>query len=359
VILGSALAAVMSISLASNAQAQTAASPIGCYIWIDVLTGKAVRTVPVNRDGVIHVNGFSDPNNAHDPKTGDNFASPDDGQSWINVQTGQYPPTVPVNPEGPIHVNGFSDPNNAHDRKTGKNYARVPCPPSNTQTSWTGPFGGAQVVGSWSHVSTNEFLATTGVQTNHFDDSGNGFGGGVNGGFNWMPWGGNIVTGVVFDTNFLNDNVNHTFAGGTFIGSTVNFEASADVRAGVLTTPNLLLYGQTGVSVANQRLQINFGGPITDTTQWTAGYNLGGGAEWMLPANVFPWGRSTSLFISYDHTWWDKASLTTPAASPPYNYTWLRQSDAVMAGFRIQFGDPGVAVSPSGAPMAVKAPPPK
>jgi hypothetical protein len=31
-------------------------------------------------------------------------------------------------------------------------------------------------------------------------------------------------------------------------------------------------------------------GPITDTTQWTAGYNLGGGAEWMLPANVFSWG---------------------------------------------------------------------
>src|SRR5258708_34739938 len=84
----------------STAQAQTAGSHIGCYIWIDVLTGKAVRTVPVNKDGVIHVNGFSDPNNARDPKTGSSFFSPDDGQSWINVQTGQYPPTVPVNPEG-------------------------------------------------------------------------------------------------------------------------------------------------------------------------------------------------------------------------------------------------------------------
>jgi hypothetical protein len=208
-------------------------------------------------------------------------------------------------------------------------------------------------------VVTNEFLAATGMQTNHFNDSGNGFGGGINGGFNWMPWGGNIVTGVVFDANGLSDKVNHTFIGGTFIGSTVNFEASADVRAGVLITPTTLLYGQTGLSVADQRLQINFGGPITDTTQWTAGYNLGGGAEWMLPANVLPWGRSTSLFISYEHTWWDKASLTMPVASPFFNYTWLRQSDAVEVGFRIRFGDPGVPLAPSSGIMAVKAPPSK
>jgi hypothetical protein len=238
----------------------------------------------------------------------------------------------------------------------GADYVRVPCP-STTQTSWTGPFGGAQFVLSISHVFTNEFSAATGVQTNHFSDSGNGFGGGINGGFNWMPWGGSIVTGVVFDANGLSDKVNHTFPGGTFIGSTVNFEGSADVRAGVLVTPSTLLYGQTGVSVSDQRLQINFGGPITDTTQWTAGYNLGGGAEWKLPATALPWGRSTSLFVSYDHTWWSKASLGMPAASPFFNYTWLRQSDAVMAGLRIYFGAPAATVSPG--IMVVKAPPSK
>ena len=273
---------------------------------------------------------------------------------WIDAQNGHVVDSDHLVPNGgridPL------DPN--HIAFGGRTFVRVPCP--QTQTAWTGTFIGGQLVASWSRVSTNEFLAATGVQTNHFDDSGNGFGGGINGGYNWMPWGGNIVTGVVFDANGLSDKVNHTFPGGTFIGSTVNFEASADVRAGVLITPSALLYGQTGVSVADQRLQINFGGPITDTTQWTAGYNLGGGAEWMLPANVFPWGRSTSLFISYDHTWWDKASLNTPAALPLSNFTWLRQSDAVEVGFRIRFGDPGVAVSPSGGvPMAVKAPPSK
>jgi len=48
-------------------------------------------------------------------------------------------------------------------------------------------------------------------------------------------------------------------AGGTFIGSTVDVTGSAQIRAGVLATPSLLLYGQTGLNVAGQRLQINFG----------------------------------------------------------------------------------------------------
>jgi hypothetical protein len=308
-----AVVAAISVSNTASAQAQA-------YCWIDAQTGQAVSTAPIS---------------------GANFVA--------NPANAGAAGTAIIDP---------LNPNRASNPRTGRTFIRVPCPPPATQTSWTGPYGGAQAIGSWSRVSTNEFLAATGVQTSHLDDSGSGFGGGINGGYNWMPWGGNIVTGVVFDANGLSDKVNHTFPGGTFIGSTVNFEASADVRAGVLTSPNLLLYGQTGVSVADQRLQINFGGPITDTTQWTAGYNLGGGAEWMLPANTLPWGRSTSLFVSYDHTWWNKASLTMPAASLPFNYTWLRQSDAVEVGFRIRFGDPGVPVAPSG-PMVVKALPPK
>ncbi len=73
---------------------------------------------------------------------------------------------------------------------------------------------------------------------------------------------------------------------------------------------------------------------------------------------MFPWGRSTSLFINYEQTWWEKASLNTPAASPLSNYTWLRQSNAVMAGFHIYFGAPVATVTPSG-PMVVKALPSK
>ena len=61
-----------------------------------------------------------------------------------------------------------------------------------------GTFVGGQLVGSSSRVATNEYFALTGVQTNHFDDTGSGFGGGLNFGYNWMPWGNSMVAGVVF-----------------------------------------------------------------------------------------------------------------------------------------------------------------
>jgi hypothetical protein len=215
---------------------------------------------------------------------------------------------------------------------------------------WGGGYGGGQLVATSSRVGTNEYDAFTLVQTTHLDDSGRGFGGGINGGYDWRI-ARRFVAGVVFDVNFLNDKAQHTFAGGTFIASTVNFTASAQVRAGVLATPSLLLYGQTGVSVANQRLQINFGGPVTDVAQFTPGFTVGFGAEWK-PAGVLPAG--TSLFAAYEHTSWDKARLDTPVAAPLSNYTWQRQSDAVKAGFRIHFGAPPPAPA---AYMPVKAPP--
>jgi len=56
-------------------------------------------------------------------------------------------------------------------------------------------------------VGTNEFLAATCVQTDHIDDTGNGFGSSINGGYNWMSWDNNIVTGVVFDANGLTLNI--------------------------------------------------------------------------------------------------------------------------------------------------------
>jgi hypothetical protein len=217
---------------------------------------------------------------------------------------------------------------------------------------------GAQTAYFSSLVKTDEYFNPTGMRTSDFRDSGNGLGAGFNAGYNWQPWNNNTVFGVMFDAEFLNDKVNHTFPGGTFIGSTVNFTASADIRAGVLTTPNLLLYGETGASVANQRLQIHFGGPNTDTDKLTPGLNLGGGVEWKLPTNPFPSiSHATTLFVEGKHIWWDKASLNTPVASPLFNYTWQRQSNEVVVGFRLALGA-AAPVAPH-SDMAVKAPPTK
>ncbi len=218
----------------------------------------------------------------------------------------------------------------------------VPLPTGETKLAmWRGGFVGAQVVGSWSDVHTTEFSRLTGLETNSFTDDGHGFGGGINGGYNWAPWNDDVIVGVVFDANFLNDRAPHVFAGGTFITSTVDFTASAQARVGRLVTPTTLLYVQTGVSVANQRLQINFGGEPTDESQLTPGYTAGFGGEFMLPG-ILP--SNMTLFANYQHTWWGAAELDAPAASPLSNFTWSRQSDVIEAGLRFRFDSAPPAV---------------
>jgi hypothetical protein len=204
--------------------------------------------------------------------------------------------------------------------------------------SWGGPFVGGQFSGSSNHVTTNEFNADNDVRTNHFNDSATGFGVGINAGADFQPAGTSFVFGPVLDANILNDQVKHSFPGGTSISSTVNFTASAQLRAGVLVMPNLLVFAQAGPSIANQSLKIAFGGPRTDTSKITPGLAIGGGAEWKLPATTFPALGTPSLFVSYEHSFWDNAKLKMPVASPGFNYSWKRDSDAIKLGVRIRFG---------------------
>lgn len=229
------------------------------------------------------------------------------------------------------------------DKNKGATYEfiRVPCPPpadTYRPGGWAGPFAGVQVVGEWSGVTTSEFNGA-GVRTFHSQDFGSGVGGGVNVGWNWQPWNPSTVVGIVLDANGLNDRVRHDFAGGSYIGSDMNFTGSAQVRGGVLVNPSFLLYAQTGVSVASQQIKIDFGGPETNENRWTAGYTLGFGGEVKLPMKQLPLGRSISLFAEYSHTWWDTANLRMPVASPLFDYAWLRETDAVKFGARVSWGD--------------------
>jgi len=214
---------------------------------------------------------------------------------------------------------------------------RGPGGPRIELASWTGPFLGAQLGGSFSGVTTDEFSADTGMRTNRFDDTGSSFGGGVNFGYNWQPWGNNFVAGVVVEINGLHDSVRHDFPGGNYIGSVVDFNAALLARGGVLVTPDVLFSVQTGVSFAHQQLKIDFGGPETNESQWTPGFTLGFGAEWKLPAPVLPLGKGTSVFVDYKRTWWSTANLTMPAASPFFNYAWQRQTDGFDMGLRFRW----------------------
>jgi hypothetical protein len=47
-----------------------------------------------------------------------------------------------------------------------------------------------------------------------------------------------------------------------------------------------------------------------------------------------------SLFLEYQHTWWQDATFNTPAASPFFNYTFRRDDDVVKFGFTVLLNSP-------------------
>jgi len=199
-------------------------------------------------------------------------------------------------------------------------------------TSWAGPFVGGQLVGSLGTVGTSEITAATGTIFHHFDALSGGGGGGGNLGYNWLPWGNNWLVGAIAEIDGLSDSGGHVFR------TTNDVAGTAGVRAGLLTSPDLLWYGQTGVAIADEAIKVNFGGPITRRSRTVAGYAFGAGAEWALAATPLPLSATTaSLFIDYQRIWWDGGSLHTPAAIPTLNFRWQRDGNILKAGLRLHF----------------------
>jgi opacity protein-like surface antigen len=206
---------------------------------------------------------------------------------------------------------------------------------------WIGGYGSLYGVLGLSDVTTTERFADTGMVTATLHDCCSGAGGGIRGGYNF-PVSGNVLLGPVFDIYAPNDVVNHQFAAGGNIRSTVNFTFTAKARASYIANPSLVFYAQTGFGLANQQLSLNFGTtPTSSHGDWTPGFVLGGGVEWLLSdgrSGLF--GLPTSLFIDYDHAWWANAHFNTPAASPLFNYAWSRESNVFKAGVTIHFAAP-------------------
>lgn len=199
-------------------------------------------------------------------------------------------------------------------------------------TSWAGPFVGGQLVGSLDTVTTSEVTAATGTLFRHFASLAGGGGGGVNLGYNWLPSGNSWLIGVIGDIDGLGNSVGHV------LRTTDDVTGTAGVRAGLFTSPDLLWYGQTGVAITNENIKVNFGGPITSASRTGVGYALGGGAEWALPATPLPLSATTaSLFIDYQHFWWDGDNLHMPAAVPPLNFRWQRDGNTFKVGLHLHF----------------------
>jgi opacity protein-like surface antigen len=216
-------------------------------------------------------------------------------------------------------------------------------------------FGGELVKNS-GRVRSTETRAATDVVTNQFTDSGDPIGGGAVVGYNFSPWG-DVIVGPFASFDWLNQTINHTFAGGTFLGTTTHWMITAGAKGGVTPAPGFFVYGLAGVSWLNQDLNINFGGPVTSSNTTVPGFTFGLGGEYK-PSFLQGFGVPVAVFAQYQHTWWQDGTLTTPAASPLFNYAFRREDDTFKVGFNVYFGAPQAA-EPMRSPMLVKALPAK
>jgi hypothetical protein len=207
-------------------------------------------------------------------------------------------------------------------------------------------------VKNWGWVRSTERLAATDMITNQFSDRADPFGGGVIVGYKFAPWANNIVVSPFASFDFIHTPVNHTFPGGSFLGTTGNFMGTAGVKIGPQLPIGLWLYGIAGVSVLDEKLNINFIPVASSQSATVAGGTVGLGGAWQ-PNFLQGFGHPVSLFLEYQHTWWQSANFNTPAASPFFNYNFARQDDVVKFGFTVSLTPPP---PPPPSSMVFKAP---
>ena len=168
------------------------------------------------------------------------------------------------------------------------------------------------------------------------DNRDNGFLGGLQLGANLQT--GNFVIGVEGDIGWtsLDDDATansppgaFTFFAPTTLSSELTWFATTRVRAGILATPQLLLYVTGGAAFAEVQHKIVQDGvlaangavvPIISTsgsTKYTkAGWTIGGGGEWS-------WGKQWSIKTEYLYYDLDDSRVTSTSAADPANaLTW-------------------------------------
>jgi hypothetical protein len=211
----------------------------------------------------------------------------------------------------------------------------VALPPTNSST---GLYAGGQIIKNSGRVRSTETSAATGEVTNQFSDSGDQLGVGIVAGYNFRPWNNNIVVGPFASFDYLKQTINHTFAGGQFLGTTTHWIVTAGAKGGFVVTPRVYLYGLVGASWLNHDLNINFATTASRNTT-TPGFTLGLGGEYQ-PSSWRLFGNPVSVFLQYQHTWWGTANFNTPTSSPGFNYAFKRDDDTIKLGVNVYLSAP-------------------
>ena len=232
-----------------------------------------------------------------------------------------------------------------YNRSSGDRFRRVRCPPQEQSptvatyqdligfSSW---FTGLQIVKTTGTVRSAEQIPGIEGARNSFTDTNDpvGFGGQV--GYKFIVPQTIVAVAPFASLDYLNTPVNHTFPNGSFLGTTANLEGTVGVKAGP-QLGTVWLYGLAGLSVLNETLKVNFIPRSSSKNATVAGPSVGAGLAWS-PNVLQGFGLPVSLFVEYQHTFWQAAQFNMPSASPAFNYTFERQDDIVKAGFMVAFG---------------------
>ncbi len=223
-----------------------------------------------------------------------------------------------------------------------------------TSQTWTGLSLGTYVIGlNRADQTSIETLRLLRDIQQAFQDIDDPVGFGFVATYLFSPANNNFRVGPFASFDILRQTVNHNFAGGQFLGTTTHWFATAGAKAGVIMTPDLFLYGLTGVSWLNENLNVNFATAATSNVT-VPGVTVGAGGEYR-PASWQIAGHPVTLFAQYQHTWWRTANFYAPASSPAFDYAFKREDDTVKLGVNFYFGA-GPASPPASPAYPVKAP---
>jgi opacity protein-like surface antigen len=210
----------------------------------------------------------------------------------------------------------------------GRSTANTALGPSN----FSGLYLEGHVTGNLNMLRQTEIFEATRVVTNEFSDSSNVLRGGFGAGY-LVPLGKNFLIGPTFSVDFLNQDTNHNFPGGFFLGQTINTIVTVGGQAGFVPLPNLFVYGEVGAAFVSVTQKLNFLGPVTTADNTVTGLNLGIGAAFQ-PINWQIAGNPVTMFVQYNDIILPDADFNN-AGNSSFIYRNRNDFHKINVGFRV------------------------
>jgi hypothetical protein len=212
-------------------------------------------------------------------------------------------------------------------------YRKVPCPQPKTDPTWE---IGPEAMLALQYLFDIENSVGGGLPTFESSDRNSGVGGGVIISARVPVGNPDVAVKPFASIDFMNATVQHTFAGGSTLGTKERLLATAGVKAGP-TFSGTWLYVIAAGAAMNEELHVNFLPVNASTTTTVAGAAAGAGVAFA-PTFLQGLGVPASLFIEYQHLWYQDAHFDRPLSSVGFNYTYRRQDDLVKLGVTFALG---------------------